>query len=72
MHFTPIVLSYDYKFLKMGIQGKCVSFYFYGSFFMITFFKKNGYTKKMCVFLFLWFFLCINLTLKNVVNKILK
>ena len=72
MHFTPIVLYYDYKFLKMAIQGKCVSFYFSSSFFMITFFKKNGYTKRMCVFLFLWFFLCINLTLKNGINNILK
>ena len=30
--FIHIVLSYDYQFSKMGIQGKCVSFYFYGAF----------------------------------------
>ena len=52
MHFTPIVLSYDYKFLKMGIQGKCVSFYFYGSFFMITFFLKKWVYKEN-VYLFI-------------------
>ena len=30
--FIPMVLFYGYKFLKMGMQGKCVSFYSYSSF----------------------------------------
>ena len=29
--FISMVLFYDYTFSKMSIQGKCVSFYFYGS-----------------------------------------
>ena len=30
--FISMVLFYDYKFLKIDIQRKCVSFYFSGSF----------------------------------------
>ena len=30
--FIPMVLFYSYKFSNIGIQRKCVSFYFYGSF----------------------------------------
>ena len=52
MYVIPIVLFYDYKFLKMVIQGKCVSFYFYGSFFMITFFLKKWVYKEN-VYLFI-------------------
>ena len=30
--FISMILFYSYNFLKMRIQGKCVSFYFCGSF----------------------------------------
>ena len=30
--FIHMVLFYSYKFLNMGMQGKCVSFYLYSSF----------------------------------------
>ena len=33
--FVSMILFYSYSFLKMGIQEKCVSFYFYGSFFWL-------------------------------------
>ena len=34
-----MVLFVDYKFLKMGMQVKCVSCYSYGSFLWLEFFK---------------------------------
>ena len=39
-----MVLFYDYKFSKMGIQGKNVSFYFYGAFYDYKF-SKIGISK---------------------------
>ena len=47
-----MVLFYGYKFLKMGMQGKCMHFYSYGSFLWLQIFK-NGYTGE-------WeFFFCL-------------
>ena len=40
--FISMVLFYDYKFLKIDTQRKCVSFYFSGSFLWLQIFK-NGY-----------------------------
>ena len=34
-----MILFYSYKFLKMSMQGKCVSFYSYGSFLQLKIFK---------------------------------
>ena len=53
-----MVLFYGYKFSNMGMQGKCVSFYLYGSFLWLQIFKY-WYAKKICVFLFIWFFFIV-------------
>ena len=34
--YIHMVLFYNYKFLNMGMQGKCVSFYSHGSFLSKT------------------------------------
>ena len=39
--FIPIVPFYNHKLSKMGIQVKCVSFYFYGSFYGYKFSKMG-------------------------------
>ena len=56
--FIHMILVYGYKFSNMGIQGKCVSFYLYGSFLWLQIFKY-WYAKKICVFLFIWFFFIV-------------
>ena len=43
MSFYSYSAFYDYKFLKMGIQGDECSFYLCGSFLWLLIFK-NGYT----------------------------
>ena len=47
-----MVLFYGYKFLKMCMQGKSVSFYSYGSFLQLQIFKY-GYTGGVGVIILL-------------------
>ena len=62
-----MVLFYGYKFLKMGIQGKCVSIYSYGFFLQLQIFKY-GYTGE-CEF---FFYLKLKICSKSVQKTLLK